>query len=142
MNEELKILLNQYGIELLEKVKTGIDLSTDFLGEQLPIVAQEIINWGIGKAIFWTIVMFTITAFFITFCFYCRKKANEKMEAENGVEWDGNSAHSWGAIISFCLAILFFVITVNYGVNIVKISVAPRVYLIEQLVKMTKGTQQ
>lgn len=142
MNEELKVLLNQLGIEMLEKVKNGIDIASDFLGEQLPLVAQEIINWGLGEAIFWTSVFFIVTTVLMTMGFLFKKRANKYMKECNCSSWDWDSGSPYGAVFYFIFGGIFFFVMVNYAFDIVKIAVAPRLYLIEELIRMTKGAAQ
>lgn len=140
MNEQLKALLNQFAIEMLNKVKTGIDLASTFLGEQLPLVAQEIIKWGLGKAIFYT-SMWAVLAI-ISFVFsFIGHRVQIKKRGEKEWDWDKDGG-AWAFLLCLVLGFILLIASFSQTYYIVKIAVAPRVYLIEQLIQMTKGVAQ
>lgn len=127
MNEQLKVLLNQFGIDLINKVQTGIELGTQFLGKELPLVAQEIINWGIARSIFYTSMWFVITLAFCVLAAVCWYLADRESEGDWFV----------GSIVLYLCGLVSLLVTFYNAFFIVKIAIAPRVYLIEQLLKMT-----
>lgn len=142
MNEQLKAALNKFGTEMLENIQKGIDIGSQFLGEQLPLVAQEIINLGLGKAIFFTSMWTIITIFFVISANFFWRKADNYMVECGDTEWSSETFASYGAIFSIIIYMITAVVAITYAYNIVKIAVAPRVYLIEQLIQMTKGVAQ
>ena len=140
MDEQLKVLLNQFAIEMLQKVKTGIDLASTFLGEELPKVAKEIIAWGLGKAIFYTSMLAVLAIISFVFSFVGHR-AQIKKRGGQSWEWDYDGG-AWAFIFCLVLGFIFLLASFSQASYIVKIAVAPRVYLIEQLIQMTKGVPQ
>lgn len=121
--------------EVYQASKTAIVKSVDFTMEQTPLVVQEFLKWKLTEAAIWFVVWCLVAggAFFFA---YRIKKYLEKGTAYTTDEWMGLQ---WVLNIAACL-ILIVSIGVN-GMTIAKISVAPRVYLIEYVVDTIKPNQ-
>lgn len=132
MDEQLKAMLNQFGIDMLSKVQSGIDIGTKFLGEQLPLVAQEIIKWGIARSIFYTSMCLILTIVFAVVGFLLYKAGAERAFDDS----ESNVAAIVFGIIFIVVAGIFFLCSFYHVFFIVKIVVAPRVYLIQELTKI------
>ena len=120
MNEEMKDLLQKALLKALEIAeKTG-----EFVVEQSPIILQEFYSWHFAKAGFLAIL--AIIGAVITYKLGIKAKNTLK------------SKDYFKTPLPFMLHILttaFIVLTFNNLYNMLFITVAPRIYLIEYFVK-------
>jgi len=118
------------GGEVYSASKTAITKSVDFTMEQAPLVVKEFLMWRFTKAIIWFVV-FSIVGGLL---FYAARQI--KLYAGTVPSYVASDAHGMKWVVrSIACAILL----INFGVNameIAKISVAPRVYLIEYVVSV------
>lgn len=124
MNEELQSKLAAILGSLSEQVQSATDAGVDFAKEQLPIVAQEVVRWGIAESAVWA-AFWAIPP--IVFLFLFRR--GWRLAAKHADESDG---------ISIFLAVVATVALTAPSIGVVcnvatltKCIVAPRVYLIE-----------
>lgn len=130
MNE----ILQGYLVELLEMIKGGVDFATG----QLPLIAEEIVKWGVIKNIITCVglVLASCILLFITKELGKRAKNARKQTCA----WDDRTPEeythvSFVALTVICCIISFFVILFSLT-NIFMALCTPRLYLIQELTKM------
>ena len=118
--------------EIYGASKTGIVKAVDFATEQAPLVVQEFLAWKSAEAIF-NIVIVSIALFFIyKFIQWCFKAANSDRTPEDIMGL-------MGLILAFALsAALITKGLVGNAEQLIKIKVAPRVYVIEWISNQVK----
>ena len=118
MNEQIEKHIN----EILEMLKSGID----FASEQAPIFIQEILTYAIYehsiKALLF-IVMSLIALYVMLGCKY----SHEKESIYDFTEW------GLGRFIAGFTSMVFIILSVHHVVQVVKVTIAPRLYLIETI---------
>lgn len=111
------------GHEIYGASKVGIVKAVDFAQEQAPLVVQEFLKWKFAEAtiaVIMCIVAFVVMGFFIRKCF-----TNPWPNKSDGFSIMGGVILSF---IVFMMATKIFIPNVN---QMVKVKVAPRVYIIE-----------
>lgn len=109
------------GHEIYGASKIGIVKAVDFAQEQAPLVVQEFLAWNFAQATIWTIITvigLIISGFFIKKC------------------WDWIDDSDGGSIVGIFIGLFVFVMFTLTGLvpnveKMVKVKVAPRVYIIE-----------
>lgn len=109
------------GREIYGASKTGIVKAVDFAQEQTPLVVQEFLAWKFAQATIWTVV----SVIGLIVLGYIIKKCHDWLEESGG-----------GSIIGVIFGGVLFVMVVFMGLipnveQMVKVKVAPRVYIIE-----------
>jgi type III secretion system FlhB-like substrate exporter len=120
------------GSEMYATSKVGLAKAVDFAVEQAPIVVQEFLSWKMGEAIF-NVVLYTI-ATIILFCiarFLFKKIKNTDINYPEEIVPLGLGLMF--SAVMFCL-ITFLHIKPNIE-TIIKIKLAPRVYILEYVTK-------
>ena len=141
--KQVEPIIQQWAVELLEWAKTG----KGFVTEQAPLIAQEVIRWGITSAAIRMIIGIIAIVVGWKFSLFIERKRQrmhdrEEREIENGQRnsySDLHSLHTLGIIIGRFLIIpigtlLFFAALLDG----VKALVVPRIYLIEYLTTLVK----
>lgn len=137
MNEELKGILNSFAIDLIQKVKSGLDIGIEFASKELPLVAKEYITRGLAREIFYVSMWFILTTFFTIPLLYL---FNDKRKHLTFTDDHDGSAEGTCIILLFICAIIFLIMTFISTYNLISIAVAPRVYLLEQLKNLITST--
>jgi len=122
MNEEK---LEQYIDELIEAVKSGMD----FAGDQAPLYVEELLSYAVYYHTIY-IIGFSIAFLICLFVTINTKKSWDNASYVDSLEW-GVATYLAG-IISAIFAIL---ITSNIT-SLIKVFVAPRVYLLEKIMNL------
>ena len=120
------------GSEMYATSKVGLAKAVDFAVEQAPIVVQEFLSWKMGEAIF-NVVLYTI-ATIILFCiarFLFKKIKDTDIDYPEEIVPLGLGLMF--SAVMFCL-ITFLHIKPNIE-TIIKIKLAPRVYILEYVTK-------
>lgn len=118
MNEKLQ----QYADQIIEALESGVS----FVGEQAPVFIQEVLSYytvlySVGLVI--SVIIFTLC------CVYLRKVYRmESREISDG--------KAFLAVFSGVFGIGSFMFTVASGLAVVKITIAPRLFLIEKLAEL------
>ena len=116
----------EVGSEIYSAGKAGLIQAVDFAMQQAPLVVQEFLSWKMSEAII--NLIFFGAAFVIAFCFFVFliKKANEYIHSEAIV------AIGLGMVgtLVIMISLLFNFIKPDIQ-TIMKIKLAPRVYIIE-----------
>lgn len=117
--------------EIYSASKTALGKAVDFTMEQAPLVVKEFLAWRLARAI----MTFLIGLIVVVFLFYCSvrcgimsknvdKYCKDDREVATGFKW------IWRIL---ALIVLMVNLSVN-GMDILKITIAPRVYMIEYVV--------
>ena len=120
------------GSEMYATSKVGLAKAADFAIEQAPIVVQEFLSWKMGEAIF-NVALYTIAAI-VLFCiarFFFKKIKDAYINYPEELIPLGLGLGFSAAI--FCI-ITFFQLKPNIE-TIIKIKLAPRVYILEYVTK-------
>lgn len=121
--------VKETGSELYAAGKAGVAQAVDFALQQAPLVVQEFLSWKMSEAII-NLIFFGVGTVILLFCLiFLLKKAKKNIEND--------------AIVPIFFGTLFTVITLIALLNnikkdiqtIVKIKLAPRVYIIEYVTK-------
>ena len=121
--------VKETGSELYAAGKAGVAQAVDFALQQAPLVVQEFLSWKMSEAII-NLIFFGVGIVILLFCLvFLLKKAKKNIEND--------------AIVPIFFGTLFTVITLIALLNnikkdiqtIVKIKLAPRVYIIEYVTK-------
>lgn len=127
---ETKDILNEFLKTLLE----GVEQAGAFVKEQLPLVLQEYVAWGIvegaAMCILCSISVFVLCRLVVKWAVPSAKKASSNGDLDIGY---------WMAAIIMaigCVPISF--IAINGLLSAMKALIAPRVYLIEELSKLVQ----
>ena len=123
MNEVMKGKI----IASLEKIASWIEEAEAFAREQAPLIVQEILDYGMAKELIQCLVPFCFFLACGTFVIIALRKGKKLEWYRTGENW----AIAAGAV-SFVGLFLFIVSTVEF-VDVLKVYLAPRVYVLEQL---------
>jgi hypothetical protein len=121
--------------EIYGASKEAIHKSIDFVGTQAPDVIQQFLTWRFFKALTWAGFFFFVAG--ICFFFSYKSMKFQQRSRENSDDHAVGCVFKWIFII---VALAF--ITFGGGTNtleMVKIKVAPKVYLIEYVVDLIHG---
>ena len=120
------------GSEMYATSKVGLAKAVDFAVEQAPIVVQEFLSWKMGEAVF-NVIAYTIAAI-VLFCiarFLFKKVKDTNMNYPEEIV-------PLALGLMFCTAMFCLVTILNIKPNIetiIKIKLAPRVYILEYVTK-------
>jgi len=117
MNEQLETAL----AELIQKTLSGVDSVVGFGQEQLPEVVRQLILYNIWASAVWLAVCATITAAIARLFIHCWREC----------EPDGGFA----CILAIIPAFGF---TVGHAIGLAKITLAPKVWLLEYAAGLAK----
>jgi hypothetical protein len=119
--------------EMYATSKVGLAKAVDFAVEQAPIVVQEFLSWKMGEAIFnvvaytiATIVLFSVLRFLL------------KKIKETDMNYSPEEIVPIGLGFLFCSVVFCLIIFTQLKPNIetiIKIKLAPRVYILEYVTK-------
>lgn len=115
---------------VLKLLLEALQSTGNFAMEQAPLVLREMIWWGTGEAIFWWALWWTAAA---VVYFWIRPTVYYAVDADDQDRAIGDIFFRVGCSIAMLAAA---------GVNaftLIKISVAPRLYLIEQIGQILNG---
>lgn len=111
--------------EIYGASKTGIVKAVDFAQEQAPLVVQEFLQWKFAQSVIYVIIALISIGVLAWIFAQSRKWASENN--------DGSEVFAWfGMFISLVVSVVVvFSVLVPNVEQMVKVKVAPRVYLIE-----------
>jgi hypothetical protein len=139
--------VNQVLIEMLSGVKTAggeiysaskemIHNGVNFVSEQAPDVVKQFLTWKFWESGAW-IVVFTVV---IGLALYARRKASQFSDAQKRDEFPVGWIAKWVLFIFIGWTLAFPIRF--HALNMVKIGVAPKVYIIEYVVDLVKEANQ
>ena len=122
--------VKETGSELYAAGKAGVAQAVDFALQQAPLVVQEFLSWKMGEAIFNCIFFSIVVIILLSIIVWAKKKIKKLQSYDDDIVF-------YSMIITFC--IVFTVgSTIPIKTNIetiIKIKLAPRVYIIEYVTK-------
>jgi hypothetical protein len=125
--------IQSWSAELLSWVQSGVD----FTAEQVPLLVEEVILWGIAENALWVLIFGTIAgvAGFISRKFW---NAWGKWSKKKGNTDDEEAGCCAGFIVCAAISLLFSIFSLSHLITAVQAYVAPRLYLIEYLTELSK----
>lgn len=130
MDELQKILT-----EVLVVVKDGAAWSAAVAKQEIPLVVEEYLRWGLVEALLWAVVFVLVAVVLLKAGKLCREfpyKDEKYNEAKDFGMFMGHMGFRGLAALVFTLN------TVPHVLGAVKILTAPRIYLLEQLSALVK----
>ena len=123
--------VKETGSELYAAGKAGVAQAVDFALQQAPLVVQEFLSWKMGEAIF-NCIFFSIAVIILLSIIVWAKKKIKKLQS-----YDDDDIVFYSMIITFCIvfAVGSTIPIKNNIETIIKIKLAPRVYIIEYVTK-------
>ena len=122
--------VKEAGSELYAVGKAGVAQAVDFALQQAPLVVQEFLSWKMGEAIFNCIFFSIVVIILLSIIVWAKKKIKKLHSYDDDIVF-------YSMIITFC--IVFTVgstIPIKNNIEtIIKIKLAPRVYIIEYVTK-------
>jgi hypothetical protein len=118
--------------EIYAASKTMIVNAIDFAQNQTPLVVQEFLKWKMMEAIVWLIVgiISLLVISYISYrVFIFFRKVDNKPDYFGNVDYFGRIMTTF--VSAFILPSVIFMCIIPNTLRIVKIKIAPRVYLIE-----------
>ena len=122
--------VKETGSELYAVGKAGVAQAVDFALQQAPLVVQEFLSWKMGEAIF-NCIFFSIAIIILLSIIVWAKKKIKKLHS-----YDDDIVF-YSMIITFCIVFTVgLTIPIKNNIEtIIKIKLAPRVYIIEYVTK-------
>ena len=120
------------GSEMYATSKVGLAKAVDFAIEQAPLVVQEFLSWKMGEAIF-NVVLYTI----VTIVLFCIARFLFKKIKDTNINYP-EEIIPLGLGLGFSAAIFCIITFSQLKPNIetiIKIKLAPRVYILEYVTK-------
>jgi hypothetical protein len=121
------------GSEMYTTSKVGLSKAVDFAIEQAPLVVQEFLSWKMGEAIF-NVVLYTI----VTIVLFCVVRFLFKKIRSTDMSRNLEEVVLFAFGFMFSLVVFCFIVFLQLKPNIetiIKIKLAPRVYIIEYVTK-------
>lgn len=122
--------LKQYLEEFVHTLKQG----GEFALEQLPIFIHEYLMWGFWESVILSILLLLSSVCLFKISWYLGKRAYNY--ESSGIFDDGELPFIMGSAISGVLSVMSLLFAIPNILTAIKISVAPRVYLIENLMNL------
>lgn len=120
MNEELKQEALKRLVEYLGTAEQLVKSGGDFAAEQMPLLVQEMIAWGLWSAT--ARLAFSVIAFVVGVCLI--RRGAKDPNADLGPPLIG---------LGLFVGVLGFIGTVFETQSVIKVTAAPRIYVLEQL---------
>lgn len=129
MNEEAKDLLMKYLQVGAEKLEAGMG----FVESEIPLVVQEYLSWFWAYSLMCTIgsLLLGIAGAIVLFLFWKVLKIADGYNNETGIA-------ALTGVLGFALTLFSCIGVATNSVNLVKVSVAPRIVILEKLSELTK----
>lgn len=122
--------------ELYKASKSAIIKSIDFTMEQTPLVVKEFLRWHMARAIIYLAIYWMITGLLVFWAYWIHKFCTKEGVCSDDVFFGTGAKY----ILLIIAGLIFCNSTANYGSTIAKISVAPRVYMIEYVADLVSPT--
>jgi type III secretion system FlhB-like substrate exporter len=120
------------GSEMYATSKVGLAKAVDFAIEQAPIIVQEFLSWKMGEAIF-NVALYTIAAIVL----FCIARFLFKKIKDTFINYPEEIVPlSLGLMFSAAMFCLITILHIKPNIEtIIKIKLAPRVYILEYVTK-------
>lgn len=133
MNEDLKKKL----LGSLDVIQKGIEGVWDFSKQEIPQVVKEFLAYNFYSSLIWTIFWIVVITLVI-FGFYLVSKSCIKASGNDDEKKFASVA--WPTCICIIVCIIPSCAGLKHADDALKIKIAPRVYLLEQVKDMIKET--
>lgn len=118
---------------MITKSIQGVDSAVMFFGKELPEVIQQVLLWEFCKHSLLAVILFCIpVAFFVILSKWIKKGLPKDHYGNTGEEYHAYCA--FGGVLS----VIAFAFAINQVLDVVKIVVAPKLYLIQYVAEMFK----
>ena len=118
--------IQQHVGELLAFLKTSLEAGGDFVKEQAPVIAQEILYWGIAEASVWMVV-----GGILLYVSMQLIRSSRTLEADSTYFGDGEII-AYYFVGSVCGVVGTALCIVN-TLTLCKVLIAPRLYILSML---------
>lgn len=137
MNEQM----NNAIVEVINKVTSGVEGAIEFSKEQIPDVLEQLLMWNMCESIMWLVIglVLVVTSVKMFFGWNSRKKVILSSDY-CGEDKEDLQTIWWVVLIVIGVAGIPFVI--YNTLEIIKIIVAPKLYLLEYAADLVKQTKQ
>ena len=131
-----KVDWNKLSLEAVTEITTWVKGARDFVTEQAPELVREVLAWGFWSQVVWATIYLFIA---LSFAFVLRKLVKFGLGKAEEHDWDDNEIIGFkvGMIFSHVPVLVFFILTMIKVSNAVYIHIAPRMYLLSYLKKLT-----
>ncbi len=133
--------LEQNISDLVLWIKTTATATTGFVTEQTPLYIKEFLNWYFWEAVFYTSISTALLVVTLSVALWAAKKYSKlrAKEIEKGNIYNGSSEgyQIASAVSLVASAVLLIPIFVNAH-DALKVKVAPRVVIVEEIAKKLK----
>lgn len=110
--------------KLLDLLIEGIEKGTGAANEQLPLIASDIVQWGIFYPLTWSVFWMGLCAFFFLIVRKCQKALKKE---------PGDDALEVAGVLSWLASIGSGFIAVGVLISAFQPMIAPKLYLLEYL---------
>ena len=118
--------------EILDYVKESLQKGAEFASEQAPILVEEILTY---HTIYYSAMVgvFILLTFVSIFTFKYKARHNRELSGRSlwSKDWEGDKMPSATIIISFILFGVSIAKVIEQMMLLIKVTVAPRLYLLE-----------
>ncbi len=133
--------LEQNISDLVLWIKTTATATQGFVTEQTPLYIREFLSWYFWEAVFYASISTVLLCVTLSVALWAAKKYSKlrAKEIEKGIEFNGSS-ENFQIAMAFALvasAVLLIPLSINAH-NALKVKVAPRVVLVEEIAKKLK----
>ncbi|MGL5582080.1 MAG: hypothetical protein ACRDCE_14150 [Cetobacterium sp.] len=136
MNDQLQQAL----LKIIDKTQAGVDASVEFLGKEIPDVVQQLLMY---KTVEMSVSVFLAVAFIIAGVVVLRKTRTDFV---NECSWvhDGTTyapltfGGICASVLGVCTLFISLLCLINTIYGLVKIVVAPKIWLIEYAASLAK----
>lgn len=127
--------------KIITSTVSGVEKSVDFLKAEIPDVIHQLLMWKLAESVF--IISALIVAMVVTgVLFKCCLNKREWWEKNKRTGWIQDNPWTGASVvvgtIGGILVLFSAIIIPNAALDIIKIKVAPKVYLIEYAADMLK----
>ncbi len=113
-------------VEYMDKTAGAIEQVLDFSMEQAPLVVKEIISYGFWSGVLWIVISAGMILFSI-------KKYKELRTLKKVASYPEDKKLGFAQFCVFVLSVVFVIVFACNIQKLVKVSVAPRLYIIDSL---------
>lgn len=133
MTEEIEKSLTDASVETVEMLNEWMRQTQDFAVEQAPLLAQEIVRYGIFANAIDTLIWGSITGGFAFLGCWCWRWLYRQWKEEAGFLDDTHSGAMFGGVIFTVVSLFCLSFTVPNFKYMLKAIFAPRYYILDIL---------
>ena len=119
-------------IEYSDRIVEALESGVDFASEQAPLLIQEVLTYYLVTELIWTVISFLFVVG-IGYAYYRFIKAYRAEDNYSSSDEEAMFFGSMFAFIAYMLPVFLFVSSLS---TVIKILVAPRLFLIQKLAEI------